>query len=244
MPLDLDHAAVVNLGDRLVGAGVLGPTCDVLDPTVRKDRLDEERLDRPGFEAHGVRVDPQGSDLGIAGGRRGRTGGDPFGDHAIFQRLGPKANAAAVFDRGGSFQKEKAFGRRGWNDTASQCLAGQNEVVDLGSIPAETEPESVFAGRGTVAGPLVAAGLGQYRLDVVAEAPGLVAIEVFHGDRGADRFVADLGRDDCRAVGDRCRVALRIDLHHTGAVAPEGRLAGQVAHPGSALHSADHEPLA
>ena len=244
MPFDFDHTLVVNLGDGFVGAGVFHPAGYVLDSAVGEHSLNQKRLNRASLEPNRLGIDAQAGDFRIALRRGGGPRGDPFGHNPILKRIGSEPHTATVFDRGGCLQEDQAFGGGRGNDPPSQGLAGQNQVINLGCISSQAESKAVLAGGRAVAGSLVASGLGQNRLDMVAETPGFNPLEVLHRNGGGDGDVANLRRNRSGTVGDGGHLAVESNPRDVGPTALEDRLAGQVRHPCSAIEGTDEERLA
>ena len=88
----------------------LGPVRHVLDAAVGIGRLDEDLLRLAGLQPDGGRVGPSSERIsGSAADGAGHPGGDPLGDHAVFERVGREPDSAAVLDGARRLEQEQAL---------------------------------------------------------------------------------------------------------------------------------------
>ena len=122
----------------------------------------------------------------------GRAGGDPFFNHAVFERVLGEALAAAMGNRERWLGDDQACGGIGQGNAASHRTAGQRVVIGVGIVAAQRELESIFPGQRAVARALVAAHLRHHRDDVIAEAPGERGVRILyvHGNGRGDSLGA------------------------------------------------------
>ena len=156
------------------------------------------------------------------GGRR--PGGEPFGEDAVIVAAGLEPHAALVRHRGGGLGEEQTAGRVARHDPPTAGPAGDAFHVRRRVVPAEGEQKAPLAGGGPVAGPHVAAPLGQHALHVVAEAPGVRGVGVLHGDGHRGGLAVGGGGERGGPVADRQGLPA-LHLH-------DGFVAGRPRRPG------------
>ena len=105
-------------------------------------------------------------------------------------------------NRPGRLQQDQAASRIGGDDAASPRLPGDHQEIGLRVVTPQRQLEAVLSRRRAVAGARVAAGFGQHRLHVVAEAPGRIAFVLLDRDRHAGRAALPACPNDGLAVGD------------------------------------------
>ncbi len=103
-------------------------------------------------------------------------------------------------DRAGWLGEDEAAARVRQLDAAAAILLDDVEVIRRWIVTAQGELEAALAGQRAMAGPGVAAELGQHGLDVGAEAPLERAAHARNDDLSRRVLLADLGRDRGLAV--------------------------------------------
>src|SRR5690606_23925525 len=98
---------------------------------------------------------------------------------------------AAMLDDRSALLQEQAFLGVHRVDPARADLSGEADEVEVRVIAPEAQPEPVLSGRGPVARPLVAPGLGQRGEDVVIETAGDRTRGINAGDPRRRLKVAD-----------------------------------------------------
>ena len=114
--------------------------------------------------------------------RRRRSGGDPFREHLVIDRIDFEAFAAFVRNGAGGLEQHQAPAGIARNDAAAESAAGERQIIAFIIVTAQGKLETVLAGSGAVTGARAATGFGEHRLNMIAKAP-------------LERFVHVLDRD-------------------------------------------------
>ena len=113
----------------------------------------------------------QPHDLRIVGLRPRHAAGDPFGQHAIFERARLQPHAAFVRQQARRLGQNQAAARIGRHDSPADGLPREIGVVGIDVEAEQRQPKAFLSGPRPVARAGVAALLREDRFDVIAKAP-------------------------------------------------------------------------
>ena len=169
-----DAPLVVDARDGGVGRAVSGQARHVAGRPVGETCPDDELLLASGILEYASRGrHDQPHQRGRVRGVGSDTRGHPVAEDSVTDVVGPHAPAPLVGGYAGPLQEDQA--RLGLERIGAPgaVLAGQGLEVEGRIVAAQTEPESVLARGRAVAGPLVAARLGQRGQNLVLELDGM-----------------------------------------------------------------------
>ena len=102
-----EFAAIIHLRDGFIRGSEFRPARDVLGMAVAKMGADIQLLHGPGLQDDLRGRDFDALNALVVGLGAGRPRGDPFGKHAVIQRVRLKTFAAFVRDRAGRFEEHQ-----------------------------------------------------------------------------------------------------------------------------------------
>ena len=194
----------IDRGDRLVGGGNPRPARDVARGSVGVAGGDGKACRRP-FPQNDFRRGDLDADKRLLFRRRaGAAGGDPLRQQRVVGAGGVEPQAPFVGDGHGGLGEEEARTGIGGVDAAAERFAGDGEMVGVGIVAEERQPEAPLAGQRSMAASGVAAGLGEDGDDVEGEARRVGAGRGREeGDGGEEGWDVGHGVGAARGYGEK-----------------------------------------